>query len=168
MKQSTLRVAALTGIAFAAGFAVARAPMDARAQTSPSPAPVLALSATFVPDVTKVATSAAPPCFPHARAATIAKASIATVQYVAGTLPAHYHTTTNEIQYVIAGNGTERFGASTVTLRPGALLVIPPNTIHSGMKPDPNANLKLLVIKVPQQRASPDDNFIGTPPPSHC
>jgi mannose-6-phosphate isomerase-like protein (cupin superfamily) len=168
MKQSTLRVATLAGIAFAAGFAVARAPVTVRAQASPVPAPVVAMSPTFVPDVKKLATQPAPPCFPNARVATISKSPIATVQYAVGTLPAHYHTTANEIQYVIAGSGTEQFGSTTVTLQPGSLLVIPPRTVHSGMKPVLNTNLKLLVIKVPEQRATPDDNFIGTPPPSHC
>jgi mannose-6-phosphate isomerase-like protein (cupin superfamily) len=168
MKQSTLRVAALAGIAFAAGFAVARSPVAVRAQAGYGPIPVVAMSPTFVPDVTKLPTQPAPSCFPNARIATISKSSIATVQYAVGTLPAHYHTTANEIQYVIAGSGTEQFGSTTVTLQPGALLVIPPHTVHSGMKPVGNMNLKLLVIKVPQQRAKPDDNFIGTPPPSHC
>src|SRR5665213_311094 len=145
MKQSTLRAAALAGIAFAAGIAVSRAPVAVRAQGSPIPVPVVAMSPTFVQDVKKLSTQPAPPCFPNARVATISKSSIATVQYAVGTLPAHYHTTANEIQ-----------------------LVIPPRTVHSGMKPVPNTNLKLLVIKVPEQRATPDDNFIGTPPPSHC
>ena len=159
MKRLLLVPAAVAAFV-AAGFAVAPGPIAANATP-------VALPSAYVLDVTKLPTTLATPCFPTTKVATISKGTSATVQYLAGgSVPAHTHSTANEIQYVISGTGTQRFGARTVRFGPGTVFVIPPGMPHAAIKPDAGSSFQLLVIKVPQQGAT-DNHFIG-PPPTVC
>jgi quercetin dioxygenase-like cupin family protein len=172
MKQTVFRTAAFAGLAFAAGFAVARGPLAVGAQT-PTPAPsVVPMAAAFVPDITKLETKPAPPCFPNARVADISvgtpAGTAATVQYLTGgTIPAHYHATATEVQYVIAGSGREWFGKDDKRFGPRTVFVVPPGTLHAGIVKDRRSPpVSLLVIKVPTQASN--DNRFRDPPPAHC
>jgi mannose-6-phosphate isomerase-like protein (cupin superfamily) len=62
-----------------------------------------------------------------------------------GTRGRHYHSDADEIQYVVAGSGTERFVDKTVSLKSGDLLVIPKGTPHAGT----TDGLKILTIQLP-------------------
>jgi mannose-6-phosphate isomerase-like protein (cupin superfamily) len=160
MNHTTIRTAAVAGLAFVVGLAAARAPVAVSAQ-SPAPASTpVALPSAYVPNIQKLATKPAM-CFPGAYAAGISNSSAGTVAYLVGTVAAHYHTTATEIQYVIDGSGTQVFGGKTVRFQPGTVFVIPPQTFHAGMVPDKGTHPKFLVIKVPQQQ--PKDNHFLKP-----
>jgi mannose-6-phosphate isomerase-like protein (cupin superfamily) len=165
IRRISRRIPVIAGLAFAAGFAAAHGPSIAMGQ-SPAPVPSgIAMPAAYVVDLAKLNPQGTP--LPTARTQDISVAPVATVTYVVGTFPAHYHATANEIQYVISGRGTELFGSERKQIQPGTLFVIPPGTVHSGMILDRRYGpLKLLVIKAPQQQ--PNDNHFVTPPPAHA
>ncbi len=170
MKHTLLRTAAIAGLAFAAGFAAARAPATVSAMPARAMAPVPLPSAYF-PDITMLPMKSAAPCFPGAMVANISMGTTpgtaATVQYlVGGTVATHYHSSATEIQYVIAGSGTERFGSKRVPFKPGSIFVIPPYMEHAGLAGPKSPPVALLVVKVPTQR-NPDNHFEG-PPPAGC
>ncbi len=157
--MTKFRLVVVTSLAFFAGFAAAHLTVPAHADTATAvPAP--AMTPHYYPDLSQLtpAPSATPPF-----TVLVANAPGASVTYLVGTLPAHTHPVANEIQYVIAGSGTEQFGNCTVKIRPGTLLVIPHGYGHSGMKisrgPGP---LRLLAIKTPPDKA------MGPPQPLTC
>jgi mannose-6-phosphate isomerase-like protein (cupin superfamily) len=150
----TFRVAVVAGFAFAAGFAASHLSVPARA-TTPAPAP--AVTPYYYPDLAKLAP-------PPGKPVLIAKAPGATVAYLVGTIASHTHPVSSELQYVIAGRGTEQFGNCTVRIRPGTFMVIPPGYGHAGMKPDPGSEpIRVLAIKTP-----PDVQKPGPPQPITC
>jgi mannose-6-phosphate isomerase-like protein (cupin superfamily) len=69
-----------------------------------------------------------------------------------GPIARHYHVTSNEFQYVIAGTGTEWLGKKLVTLKPGMLLVIPKGVPHGGV----TGRIKIIGIKTPPQQGAAD------------
>jgi mannose-6-phosphate isomerase-like protein (cupin superfamily) len=144
MKPPSLPAALFAALAFAAGFAAARTPLTAQAQ---APSPLPAVQATYIPNITLYTPPTTSPHGPN-REAFFAKTAGATVLYLVGTLPAHTHAQSNEIQYVISGKGTEYFGKCPVPIGPGTLLVIPHGTIHSGMNVT-QGPLKLMAILTP-------------------
>ena len=75
-----------------------------------------------------------------------------TLGVYAGPTVRHYHANSNEMQYVIAGTGSEWFGKKRIALKPGMLLVIPKGMTHGGV----SARLTLLEMKTPAQ--DPEDN----------
>jgi mannose-6-phosphate isomerase-like protein (cupin superfamily) len=79
----------------------------------------------------------------------------AVVRIQIGTVPKHYHIASNEIQYVVAGTGTEWLGSKRVALKPGLMLIIPKGVAHGGLV-EMSGHLKMIIIKTPPQR--PTDN----------
>lgn len=61
----------------------------------------------------------------------IAKQSLAEARVPAGhsTTP-HYHPLTEEIYYILSGEGTMRIGAETAQVGPGDAIAIPPGAEH--------------------------------------
>src|SRR5262249_39570736 len=59
----------------------------------------------------------------------------ATAWIQVGSVPKHWHPTTNEIQYILEGTGTIWLGDKEVTVKPGDLVIIPKGTPHGGTKP---------------------------------
>jgi quercetin dioxygenase-like cupin family protein len=153
-----IRVAAAAAFAFAAGFAASHVSVPANA-TAMTPMPVV--TPHYYPDLALLtpAPGASPPF-----TVKVASAPGATVTYFVGTLKAHTHPVANELQYVIAGTGTEQFGDCTVRIRPGTFLVIPHGYGHAGLKAAPGTGpIRLLVVKTP-----PDTQPVGPPPPITC
>jgi mannose-6-phosphate isomerase-like protein (cupin superfamily) len=144
MKPKTLPAVLFAALTFAAGFLAARAPLTAQAQ---SPASMPAVRPTYIPNITLFTPPTTPPHGPN-RESVLAQTDGAKVLYLVGTLPAHTHKDSNEIQYVISGRGTEYFGKCPVAIGPGTLLVIPHGMIHSGMHVT-QGPLKLLAILTP-------------------
>ena len=69
-----------------------------------------------------------------------------------GTAPKHYHSGTTEVQLVLDGTGTEWLGDKQIDLKPGTLVIIPPNTNHGGLTGGP---FRVYTVKTPPQM--PDD-----------
>jgi mannose-6-phosphate isomerase-like protein (cupin superfamily) len=154
MMTHNVRVAVASAIAFAAGFAASHLSAPVRAAAA-IPAP--AVTPKYYPDLAQL----------HAtpgRPVPIAQTPTSTAVYLVGSIPAHTHPVATELQYVIAGHGTEQFGSCFVRIRPGTFLVIPPNYGHSGMRLDAGSEpLRLIAVKTPV-----DTNKNGTPPPITC
>ena len=156
--MTKFRVVVVASLAFFAGFAAAHLTVPVRADTA-TPAPTI--TPHYYPDLAQLTPA---PGAKQPFTVPVANAPGATVTYLVGTLPAHTHPVANEIQYVIAGSGTEQFGNCTVKIQPGTLLVIPHGVGHSGMKIAPgHGPLRLLAIKTP-----PDMATMGPPQPLTC
>jgi mannose-6-phosphate isomerase-like protein (cupin superfamily) len=150
----TIRVAVVAGLAFAAGFAASHLSVPAHAGT---PAPAPAITPYYYPDLAKLTP-------PPGKPVPVAKAPGATVAYLVGTIASHTHPVSTEIQYVIAGRGTEQFGNCIVKIQPGTLMVIPHGYGHAGMKLARGSEpLRVLAIKTPPDLQSP-----GPPEPITC
>jgi mannose-6-phosphate isomerase-like protein (cupin superfamily) len=146
MTHTTLRTAAVAGLAFVAGIAFAHVPQSARAASAPLQPAVIDLTALTPADLpTPTAAS------PNVRSKLLAAADGATAQVQIGTVAKHFHADANEIQVVISGSGTEWLGDKQVALKPGTVLIIPAGTPHAGTT---DANLKIFAIKTPPQAAT--------------
>ena len=75
-----------------------------------------------------------------------------------GNVGKHFHTSADEIQYIVEGRGSAWLGDKKVELRPGVLLVIPRGTHHAGSVPT-EGRFKALAIKLPPQAAN-DTQFV--------
>jgi len=146
MTHNALRTAAVAGLAFAAGLAVAHFPQTARAAAAPLQAAVIDLNALTPADLPTPT-----PASPNVRSKLLAVADGATAQVQIGTVLKHYHADANEIQIVISGSGTEWLGDKQVALKPGTMLIIPAGTPHAGTT---DANLKIVAFKTPPQAAT--------------
>jgi mannose-6-phosphate isomerase-like protein (cupin superfamily) len=61
----------------------------------------------------------------------IRKQSLAEARLESGTSTApHYHPTTEEIYYILEGNGTMRIDEESQTVGPGDAIAIPPGSVH--------------------------------------
>ena len=102
----------MASLAFFAGFTAAHLTVPVRADT-PAAVPAPAMTPHYYRDLAQLtpAPGATPPF-----ATLVATAPGATVTYLVGTLKSHTHPVANEIQYVIAGSGTEQFGNCTVNI----------------------------------------------------
>lgn len=76
-----------------------------------------------------------------------------TIAVQAGNVPKHYHTSADEIQYVIAGKGTFWLGNEQREVGPGDLIVIPKGAAHAGSMAT-SGEFKALAIKLPPQAAN--------------
>ena len=136
---------ALTIGAFTAGiFAAHYAP---RAEAAPVPIVAQAV------DVAAITAADLPaPASGSIRSKLFVDAEDVTLGVYIGPSLRHYHSNSNEFQYIISGTGSEWFGDKTIALKPGMLLIIPKGMIHGGVTGD----VKLIGIKTPPQ--APDDN----------
>lgn len=75
-----------------------------------------------------------------------------TVAVQSGNVPKHYHTSADEIQYVIAGKGTFWLGNEQREVGPGDLIVIPKSVAHAGSVAT-SGDFKALAVKLPPQAA---------------
>jgi mannose-6-phosphate isomerase-like protein (cupin superfamily) len=71
----------------------------------------------------------------------------ATVQVQLGTVGKHYHANTDEIQYVVQGQGKFWLGDSYKDVGPGDLIIIPKGTPHAGT----TTPFKAIAVKTPPQ-----------------
>jgi mannose-6-phosphate isomerase-like protein (cupin superfamily) len=77
----------------------------------------------------------------------VATAEGATVQVQVGTVGKHYHANSNEVQYVIEGQGKFWLGDSYKDVGPGDLIIIPKGTPHAGT----TTTFKAIAVKSPPQ-----------------
>ena len=70
-----------------------------------------------------------------------------TVQVQLGTVGKHYHASSNEVQYVVEGQGKFWLGDSYKDVGPGDLIIIPKGTPHAGT----TTPFKAIAIKTPPQ-----------------
>jgi len=83
------------------------------------------------------------------------KATIAVQQ---GNVGKHYHSGSDEIQYIVEGTGTTWLGDTQRTIKPGDLIIIPRGTAHAGTVAT-SGRFKAIAIKIPPQVAG-DTHFL--------
>jgi mannose-6-phosphate isomerase-like protein (cupin superfamily) len=74
----------------------------------------------------------------------------ATIAIQSGNVAKHIHPKTDEIQYIIEGNGAMWLGGERKEFRPGTLIVIPKGTAHGGTLVS-SGPVRALTIKIPPQ-----------------
>lgn len=146
MYTTTLRLAAVALGAFVIGAAASRATMPARAAAAALAPTVIDLGALAPADLPTPGAMT-----PNLRSKPLVAADGMTAGIQIGTVFKHLHAEANEVQYVVAGSGTEWLGDRQIARKPGLLIIIPAGTPHGGTV-DPS--LKILAIKTPPQAAA--------------
>ncbi|HWH80790.1 MAG TPA: cupin domain-containing protein [Burkholderiaceae bacterium] len=83
----------------------------------------------------------------------------ATIAVQMGNLAKHFHSNTDEIQYIVEGTGTAWLGNEKREIRPGMMIVIPRGTHHAGTEAI-SGRFKAIVIKIPPQDPN-DTTFVN-------
>jgi mannose-6-phosphate isomerase-like protein (cupin superfamily) len=143
-------------LAFAAGLAafplaerlLPKAVAQASAPTPPAALPDLV---PMVIDIAalKDADLAATPN-PDLRAKGYVATANATLAVQSGNVAKHFHSFSDEIQYIVEGSGTAWLGDKKIELRPGMLIVIPKGVHHAGTEAT-SGRFKAIAIKIPPQ-----------------
>lgn len=147
------RFAAFTAIpvAFACGYLAAHTGLaPAHAQTPP---PALAPQIYHLAAMTNEEIGPQVPNMGTLRTKGLVATPSGTIAVQAGNVPKHYHTSADEIQYVIAGKGTFWLGSEQREVGPGDLIVIPKGVAHAGSLAT-SGDFKALAIKLPPQAAN--------------
>ncbi|OOG50830.1 cupin domain-containing protein [Polaromonas sp. C04] len=76
----------------------------------------------------------------------------ATVAVQSGNVFKHYHSGSDEIQYIVEGSGTFWLGDKQQQIGPGDLIIIPKGTVHAGSMAT-TGRFKAIAIKTPPQAA---------------
>jgi mannose-6-phosphate isomerase-like protein (cupin superfamily) len=87
---------------------------------------------------------------PDARNKPLVTTSNATIAVQMGNVGKHFHTNTDEIQYIVEGTGTAWLGDTKRDIRPGMMIIIPRGTPHAGTEAT-SGRFKALAIKIPPQ-----------------
>jgi mannose-6-phosphate isomerase-like protein (cupin superfamily) len=90
----------------------------------------------------------------HIRSSLLVDSPGATVSVQTGDVAKHFHQDSDEIQYIIEGQGTFWLGDRQIDIGPGDLIVIPKGTTHAGSHAT-TGRFKAIAIKTPPQ--APDD-----------
>jgi mannose-6-phosphate isomerase-like protein (cupin superfamily) len=130
-------------LAFGCGIGVAHLPQGARAATAPVEPATIDLNAIGPDDF-----SAANPATPNLRSKLLAIVDTTAFYYQQGFAPKHAHAATTEVQLFLEGNGTEWLGDKQVAIKPGTVVIVPPNTPHAGLTGGP---FRYYVVKTPPQ-----------------
>lgn len=143
----------VAAVGFTLGLSVAHMPL-AHAAAAPLQAQAVDLLA-IAPDAMPTPTTT----FPNLRSKTLVVADGMTAALQMGTAPKHYHADANEVQFVLAGTGTEWLGDKQVPLQAGMMIVIPAGTNHAGLVDTSGGKLRFVSIKTPPQ-APTDVHFV--------
>lgn len=149
------RTVVLVAVAFAAGIVTSRMLPVAYAQ-APSSAP---LQAQII-DVNALGESELGAILPNTdlRSKTLVVTDKATIAVQQGNVGKHYHSGSDEIQYIVEGTGTAWLGDTQRTIKPGDLIIIPRGTAHAGTVAT-SGRFKSIAIKIPPQAAG-DTHFL--------
>lgn len=143
MKSFMVRLIAISGIAAVAFFA--------GLSTGRAQAPMMGWGPAVIHVSQMIDADFPPPAVPGAaRVKVVGRLDTGVVQIQMGATKKHYHTNSNEAQYILKGSGMFWLGDKQVAVGPGDLIVIPKGTNH-GMDSDYEA----IAFKSPPQ--APDD-----------
>ncbi|KAI3590522.1 hypothetical protein D9X30_4007 [Cupriavidus sp. U2] len=141
---------------FAAGFLTAHVDLPlAHAQTPPS-----ALTPQIIKNLAAMSNDDIGPQVPNMgtlRSKGLVNTPSGTIAVQSGNVPKHYHTSADEIQYVIAGTGTFWLGNEQHQVGPGDLIIIPKGAAHAGSIAT-SGEFRSLAIKLPPQ--APNDTHL--------
>jgi mannose-6-phosphate isomerase-like protein (cupin superfamily) len=142
-------VLAAMAVMFALGVGVARLVPGAIAADAAAPMP-------RVVNLVRMSDEAIGPERPgtHIRSNLLVASPGATVSVQTGDVAKHFHQDSDEIQYIIEGQGTFWLGDRQIEVGPGDLIIIPKGTPHAGSHAT-SGRFKAIAIKTPPQ--APDD-----------
>ena len=134
--------------AFAAGLLAQHLIPAAGAQTPPPPLQprIINLSALTEDEIGPLAAGA------DLRSRLLVATPDGTVSVQSGNVIRHSHANTDEIQLILAGEGSFWLGDTEQQVKPGDLVVIPRGTVHAGSRAS-SGRFRALAIKLPPQRA---------------
>ena len=155
------------GLAFIAGLAAAplaqRLLPNAQAQAASAGAPAAAPAAALAPLIIDVAAlkdaDLGATSNPDLRSKGFVTTPNATLAVQMGNVAKHFHSNTDEIQYIVEGTGTAWLGNEKREIRPGMLIVIPRGTHHAGTEAT-SGRFKAIAIKIPPQDPK-DTTFVN-------
>jgi len=133
----------MLAIAFASGAFIARLPQPAAAALPAVEAASIDLGALSPSDF-----PAPNPQTPDLHSKLLLKVDSTAFYYQAGLVPKHTHAGTTEVQLFLDGTGTEWLGDKQVTIKPGVVVIVPPNTPHGGFTGGP---FRFFSVKTPPQ-----------------
>ncbi len=149
-------------LAFIAGIAASPLAQhwlpEAHAQAS-APAAGAPLAAAVVDVAALKESDLAATSNPDLRAKDIVGTSSGTIAVQMGNVAKHFHSNTDEIQYIVEGTGTAWLGGEKREIRPGMLIVIPRGTHHAGTE-STSGRFKAIAIKLPPQDPQ-DTTFVN-------
>ncbi|SAL36007.1 cupin 2 domain-containing protein [Caballeronia udeis] len=134
-------------VAFAAGLFVSHLSTPARAQAPDNKVTAQIIDLTALTDADL---GAQIPNMGTLRSKGVVVTPNGTIAVQTGNVPRHTHMGSDEIQYVISGNGTFWLGNEQRQIHPGDLIIIPKGTAHAGAQPT-SGEFKVLSIKLPPQ-----------------
>jgi mannose-6-phosphate isomerase-like protein (cupin superfamily) len=145
------------GLAFAAGIVASplaqRLLPEAHAQalaSASAPAAAAPLAAAIVDVAALKEIDLAATANPDLRAKGFVSTPSGTIAVQMGNVAKHFHSNTDEIQYIVEGTGTAWLGGEKREIRPGMLIVIPRGTHHAGTE-STSGRFKAIAIKLPPQ-----------------
>ena len=146
------------GLAFIAGVAVSplaqRLLPSAQAQAPAAGLTPMLIDIAALKDADLLATSN-----PDQRSKVMVATPNATLAVQIGNVAKHFHSNTDEIQYIVEGTGTAWLGEQKREIRPGMLIVIPRGTHHAGTEAS-SGRFKAIAIKIPPQDPK-DTTFVN-------
>ncbi len=134
--------------AFTAGLFAARLAPPAGAQTSP-PAmtpQIINLAALSEDEIGPLINNS------DLRSRTLVATEQGTFAVQSGNVFKHFHADANEIQLILAGEGSFWLGDRQVQIKPGDLIIIPKGTVHAGSMAA-TGRFRAVAIKLPPQRS---------------
>jgi len=151
VKPSTFGLAVVAS--FCAGLVAAPVVREgissAHAESAPLVAEVVDLAAMKHADLPSTAN-------PEMNAKALVVTDNTTIGIQSGNVAKHMHPKTDEIQYIIEGNGAMWLGSERKEFKPGSLIIIPKGTAHAGSLVS-SGPVKAIVIKIPPQ---PKDDVV--------
>jgi mannose-6-phosphate isomerase-like protein (cupin superfamily) len=142
-KMKKIFVLAAVPAAFACGVWMAPGLQTAHAQAAGMNAEVIDLAAITNADLGAIVPNAG-----TIRSKTLVQMPGGTIAVQTGDAPKHTHAQSDEIQYVISGEGTFWLGAEARKVHAGDLIVVPKGTVHGGSVAA-SGEFKTLAIKLP-------------------
>ena len=95
---------------------------------------------------------------PDLRSKALVVTDNATLAVQVGNVGKHFHSKSDELQYIVEGTGTAWLGDKKIDIHPGMLIVIPKGTAHAGTVAT-TGRFKAIAIKIPPQ-ANGDTTFV--------
>ncbi len=150
------RTVLVASLAFVAGAIAARQLPVAFAQ-----APIASPMETRIVDVTALEGEIIGPIVPttELRSRLVLVTDQATIAVQQGNVAKHFHSTSDEVQYILSGSGTMWLGDTQRSIKAGDLIMIPKGVNHGGTIPA-SGTFKAIAIKLPPQ-APGDTHFVN-------
>jgi quercetin dioxygenase-like cupin family protein len=135
-------------VAFTAGLLASHIVPSAGAQPAPAPpmqARIINLTAMTEEEIGPLVANT------DLRSRTLVVTPEGTIAVQSGNVIRHTHEDANEIQFILAGEGSFWLGEREVQVKPGDFIIIPKGTVHAGSRAS-TGRFRSIAIKLPPQQ----------------